>query len=184
MISPFPAEHHSCRTCAVDYRHFTVTRALVRTADGPGDVARRVQGLPDEVLRHRPAAGWSVLEYVCHLRDVYATYTIRLFRSRTEDCPRLEPMYNDLRAVRFRYNDLALEHVLAELAGNAQGLHDEVAQLTVEDLERPVLRRPGECRSALWLIRQAAHETVHHLGDLDRLIPAHNAPVASLAADA
>ncbi|MDA3664686.1 hypothetical protein PFJ02_22105 [Mycobacterium xenopi] len=46
-----------------------------------------------------------MIEYVCHLRDVYLTYTIRLHRARTEERPTLEPTLNDLRARRFRYND-------------------------------------------------------------------------------
>ncbi|MFJ7217902.1 DinB family protein [Amycolatopsis sp. NPDC098790] len=57
-------------------------------------------------LRRRPAPGrWSALECLVHLRDVCVTYTIRVHRARTEDRPVLEPLLNDLRARRFRYND-------------------------------------------------------------------------------
>ncbi|MBO1767309.1 hypothetical protein [Allobranchiibius sp. GilTou38] len=67
---------------------------------------------------------------MCHLRDVCAAYTIRLHRARTEDEPvlepMLEPMLNDLRARRFRCNDL--DAVIAELQATATGFREEVAR--------------------------------------------------------
>jgi hypothetical protein len=92
-----------------------------------------------------------------------------LHRSRTEDCPALEPMFNAVRAARFGYNDLGPQHVLSELYAYGRGLRAEIAGLTAADLTRPVRRHPDEQRSALWLVRQAAHETVHHIGDMRRL---------------
>jgi hypothetical protein len=161
----FPAEEYRCPVCGIDYPSVTVGWAMQRVVDGPAAAAARLRGVPDE-LRHRPGDGWSLLEYGCHLRDVYATYTIRLHRGRTEDRPALEPMFNDLRAARFRYNELPLDAVLAEMAANARGLGEQIAATSHADLARIVTRRPDEVRSVLWLVRQTAHETVHHLGDL------------------
>lgn len=170
MSISFPAEQHRCPDCGVDYRSLTVEQAVERIAEGPVAVAARLRGVPEDRLRRRRGAGWSLLEYTCHLRDVYATYTIRLFRGRTEDRPTLEPMFNDLRATRFRYNELPLEPVLAELAANGRGLREEITATSEADLGRTVTRRPHELRTLLWLVRQAAHETVHHIGDLERLL--------------
>jgi DinB superfamily len=111
----------------------------------------------------------SVIEYVCHLRDVYITYTIRLHRTRTEDRPTLEPMFNDLRARRFRYNERDVETVIDELASATAGFCDEVACNSGDDWDRTASRLPGEQRTALWLVRQAMHEGVHHLGDIRRI---------------
>jgi hypothetical protein len=106
------------------------------------------------------------VEYVCHLRDVYANSTIRLHRIRTENGPVLEPMLNDLRARRFRYNERDLRAVLDELAATAAGFLDETRRLTGADWERTATRLPGERRTARWLVRHAAHEGVHHLRDI------------------
>lgn len=78
----------------------------------------------------------------------------------------LEPMLNDLRARRFRYNDRALDGLRDELAACAAGLGEEIDRLTPPDRERTVTRLAGEHRTARWLVRQAAHEVTHHLGDI------------------
>jgi uncharacterized damage-inducible protein DinB len=132
-----------------------------------GQVRAAVGRLPDDVVRRRPAeGGWSVLEYACHLRDVYVTSTIRLHRAVTEDLPALEPMLNDLRARRFRYNERDVGSVLAELAAALAGFSDEVTRVRPEDWDRRVTRLPGEVRSARWLARHALHEGRHHLLDI------------------
>ncbi len=103
-------------------------------------------------------------EYLCHVRDVFATFAIRLFRTRTEDDPPLEPMFNDLRARRFGYRDAALAPVLDQLDAHVRGFLVELDRF--EDWNRVAHRYPGEQRSALWLARQAAHEGRHHLQDM------------------
>jgi hypothetical protein len=98
------------------------------------------------------------------VRDVYVSFTIRLHRVRTEHEPALEPMFNDLRARRFRYNDCDIEATLGELAASTAGFRDEVRR--TEDWDRVGSRLPGERRTARWLVRQAMHEGVHHLADI------------------
>jgi hypothetical protein len=112
---------------------------------------------------------WSVLEYAAHVRDVYATFLIRLHRARTEDHPTLDPMFGDLRAERLRYNDLAADAVLHELALAVAGFCDEVADTGDDEWGRRVRRLPGEDRTALWLVRHAMHEGVHHVRDIERI---------------
>jgi hypothetical protein len=112
---------------------------------------------------------WSVLEYVCHLRDVYVTSTIRLYRVRTEDRPLLEPMFNELRAARFGYNRRDLAATLMELGDTNAGLRAEVGRLDGDEWDREGSRLPGEMRTARWLLRQAVHEGVHHLHDIDEV---------------
>ena len=129
-----------------------------------------VYAIPPEVHRVRPRPGvWSVTEYVCHMRDVYVSFTIRLHRVRTEHQPALEPMFNDLRVRRFRYNDCDLAATLDELAAAAAGFCDEVARTGEHDWNRVGTRLPGEQRTARWLVRQAMHEGVHHLDDIHRI---------------
>lgn len=164
-LPPLAGEDHACPDCGLSYLDISVDDAVQAIRGLP--VRTAVDAVPAEARRRRPAPGvWSVTEYVCHLRDVYAIYTVRLHRTRTEDRPALEPMLNDLRARRFRYNDRDVAAVLDELAANAAGLCDEVAAARAGDWDRVATRLPGETRTARWLVRQAMHEGVHHLRDI------------------
>jgi DinB superfamily len=160
-IPGFVGEGYVCAECGLDYRELDVRgvgiAGLVEEfAAAVGDA--RQPGL-------RPGAEvWSVAEYACHVRDVLMTYTIRLHRARVEDEPRVEPMYNDLRARRFSYQNADVAAVVAQARDAAHGLAAEIAR--VEDWDRTVSRLPGETRTARWLVRQAVHELRHHTADI------------------
>jgi DinB family protein len=161
------AEDYTCSACALTYSEVRLEHAAEIIQAIPAAVRDAVFAVPGRTRRQRPGPGvWSVTEYVCHLRDVFATYTIRLHRVRTEDRPALEPMLNDLRARRFHYNERDVVPILDELAANATGFCEEIASVGPRDWDRVATRLPGEQRSARWLVRQAMHEGVHHLADI------------------
>lgn len=167
VMPPLAAEDYTCNACGTRYALVTVDHAVAVICKLPAAVVEAVGLVPVAARRVRPAPErWSVTEYVCHLRDVYATYTIRLHRARTEDRPVLEPMLNDLRARRFRYNERDVDAVLDELGATAAGFCDEVARNRPDQWDRLVSRLPGENRTARWLVRQAMHEGQHHLADI------------------
>lgn len=166
-LPPLHDELHVCTDCAVSYASVTVPDALQRIQQVPAEVESATRTVRMSNLRRRPdKTTWSVIEYACHLRDVYATYTVRLYRTRTEHRPVMEPMLNDLRVVRFRYIHRDLAPVLAELADNVAGITDEVARFSDEEWDRVATRLPAEQRSARWMIRQAMHEGTHHTRDI------------------
>ncbi|MGH3314768.1 MAG: DinB family protein [Nocardioidaceae bacterium] len=173
-VPPLQAEDHVCAGCAMAYAEVSVEQAVQQIALVPDRVRTAVAAVdasvrPD-VLRQRPDSDtWSVTEYACHVRDVYVTYTIRLHRARTEDRPVLEPMLNDLRVRRFRYNERDLAAVLDELAAAATGFCEEAHRNQGEQWNRTVTRLPGEERTARWLVRQALHEGLHHIDDIRRV---------------
>lgn len=165
VLPPLAAEYYACDACGVDFARVSVADAVALIGTVAGRAREAVSAAPADVHRLRPREDrWSVVEYVCHLRDVYATYTIRLHRARTEHEPVLEPMLNDLRARRFRYNERDVEAVLDELDATAAGFCEEVARMNQWD--RLITRLPGEHRTARWLVRQAMHEGRHHLDDI------------------
>jgi hypothetical protein len=169
-VPPLPAEDHTCDACGLAYPEITVEYAAQAVAELPAALREAVVAVPAEKRHTRPDPGvWSVTEYVCHLRDIYVTYTIRLHRTRTEEQPALEPMLNDLRARRFRYNERDVGPVLDELAATAAGCAGEIARAGPRDWDRVATRLPGEQRTARWLVRQAMHEGVHHLDDIRRV---------------
>jgi hypothetical protein len=166
-LPPLAPENYVCAVCKLDFAALDVPAALSAISAVPRDVRAVVADATDTQLRRRPAAGiWSAIEYVCHLRDVYATYTIRLHRARTENSPAVEPMFSDLRAARFRYARLPLVPVLDQLDDHVAGLLEEASTLAPADWQRTVARRPEEVRTAGWLVRQALHEGRHHLADI------------------
>jgi hypothetical protein len=166
-LPPLAAEDFSCTVCGIDYPAVTVTAALTAIERQPGRLRTTVMNVPGGVLRTRPDPGtWSALEYLCHLRDVFAAAAIRLYRIRTEDHPLLEPLFNDLRAERFSYNNRELLPVLDELTDNARGFCEEVRRTPPDDWSRRASRLPGEVRTARWLLRQTMHEGMHHERDI------------------
>jgi hypothetical protein len=78
-------------------------------------------------------------------------------------------MFGDLRAQRLRYNELPVDAVLRELAFAAEGFCDEVADTRDDEWGRRVRRLADEDRTALWLVRHAMHEGVHHVRDIERI---------------
>lgn len=169
-LPPLADEHYVCDVCSIAYPEIRLEEAVDVIAGLPDAVREVVCAISPEVRRVRPGPeAWSVAEYVCHLRDVYVSFTIRLHRVRTEHQPAWEPMLNDLRARRFRYNDCDIDATLGELAAAVAGFRDEVARVGDHDWDRTGTRLPGEERTARWLVRQAMHEGVHHLGDIRRI---------------
>lgn len=167
-LPPLAEEDFACPVCRFAFPDCEV-----------GEVPRRLRELAAEIRTFVANAGhdrltgtprgttWTAVEYLGHIRDVYQASTIRLYRTRTEDRPQLEPLYNDLRAVRFRYADADPAAVLDEIDAAVAGCGEEIA--AVEDWDRTLCRLPGEQRTARWLARAAVHEGVHHLLDLRRL---------------
>ena len=166
-LPPLAAEDFSCTVCGIDYPAISVAAALRAIEQQPEHLRATAMTVPDGVLRTRPdPATWSAVEYLCHLRDVYAASAIRLHRIRTEDHPLLEPLFNDLRAEWFSYNNRELLPVLDELTDNARGFCAEVRRTPDGDWSRRASRLPGEVRTARWLLRQTMHEGVHHERDI------------------
>lgn len=167
-LPPLAAEDHVCAGCGVAFTSIAAAdsaRLLTSSAAGFADA---VAGSSRSARAVRPDEHtWSVAEYVCHVRDVLMTSTIRLHRVRVENGPVLEPMYNDLRARRFRYRDADVDAVLAEMSPAVRGLIEEIER--TEDWTRAGTRLPGESRTALWVVRNAIHELTHHAADVDRV---------------
>ncbi|MCW2697198.1 MAG: uncharacterized protein JWR62_2283 [Modestobacter sp.] len=165
-LPPLTGEDHVCAACPFSFPDHDAERAAAVVAGIPADARAIFAELDDAAVRRSRDGVWSAAEYLCHLRDVYATSTIRLHRARTEDDPAVEPMLNDLRARRFGYRDAAVEPALDQLQAHVTGFLAEIARVRPGAWGRPVHRLPHEHRTALWLVRQAAHEGVHHLRDI------------------
>jgi DinB family protein len=167
-VPPLSVEGHVCADCAMDFATTTANDVRAIVAAVPPQARELLDAHPDEAWRIPGADGsWSGAEYLCHVRDVYAVFTIRLHRARTETDPPLESMLNDLRARRFDYAHAELRPVVDQLHAHVAGFLAELDRVGAGDWARVVHRYPGEQRTTLWLARQAAHEGRHHLRDID-----------------
>ncbi len=172
-LPAWAGEDHVCDGCSLAYAQITVDDAGQAIQALPAQLRAAVDAVPSGTRRQRPGPSvWSVAEYTCHIRDVLISTTIRLHRGRTESAPTVDPMFNDLRAELFRYNQADLTAVLEETAAAAAGLCEEISRMTGPDWDRVVLRQPGEQRTTRWLVRQAMHEGRHHLADIAAQAPA------------
>ena len=178
-LPPLAAEDHVCDPCGISYQETTVQAAVTTLAAFPERLRAAVSALDPDSLATRPQPGtWSPLEYLCHLRDVLVSATIRLYRSQTEDTPAIEPMFNDLRAARFHYNRRDVAEVLSEITDNVDGFLEQVKRVKSDGWPRRLSRLPGEYRTACWLVRQTMHEAEHHLRDI--VSSAENRPVGGI----
>jgi DinB superfamily len=166
-LPPLPQEDHHCESCGLRYGDLTPSAAIGLIRSHPEQYRRRLQHLSVDVLRRRPASGvWSALEYACHVRDVYDVYETRVRRTLTEHEPTLEPMRNDERAAQRAYNQQPLATVLLDLERNADRFAALASEISEPQWSRCAVRLPGERRSVLWMVRQVAHEGLHHLHDI------------------
>jgi hypothetical protein len=77
-VPPLVAEDHVCPDCGVAHLDVSIERAAEVIGALPACFRAAMAAIPPDAHRRRPEAGtWSVVEYLCHVRDVYATYTAR-----------------------------------------------------------------------------------------------------------
>jgi hypothetical protein len=163
-----------CTECGYDWD--STPSQVVARIDGIGAASRAaLAGLlsgsdPDATLRARPAAGvWSPLEYLAHLRDAVEFYAARIEAVLTSDHPRMAAADFSAMAEDRRYNDepdpLA---VVNQLGRRADAVARRLASLRPTEWDRVGIGSEGGERSVLVLGRRLAHESNHHLMDLDR----------------
>ncbi len=122
---------------------------LAKLQETPRTLASLFHGVPDEVLRRKPAPEkWSMLEIACHLRDVEQLFVERYAKMANHDRPALRMINQDELAVALRYNEddpaaairefrlrrtetIALLSALAHQSWQRIGLHPKRGEFTI-----------------------------------------------------
>lgn len=79
---------------------------LAKLQETPKTLASLLQGVPDGILRRKPAPEkWSMLEIACHLRDVEQLSLERYAKMANHDRPALRMINQDELAVALKYNE-------------------------------------------------------------------------------
>lgn len=129
-------------------------------------------GLDQSVCARRPEpAVWSVLEYLCHIRDVLLVQRDRAVWALAADRPTFPPMYREERVELLHYAQQPVEHVVTEVMLAAHLCATVFDGLSAEQLDRRLVYNyptPTE-RDIAWLGRHTVHEGEHHLLDVRRV---------------
>ena len=125
---------------------------LERLSVAPAAFAAALKGVPDDVVRRRPASGkWSMIENAAHLRDIERVYQGRFTGMAFGERPAFWMLDNDRAASSLKYAEsdpsavakefrrlredtLVLLRALPAAAWRRTGLHPKRGELTLEQL--------------------------------------------------
>lgn len=137
----------------------------------PKQVAAAVSGLPDRVLRYRPAPDkWCILEVLAHLADIEIIYAYRIRQMLADKEPVIAPMDQDEWARNLNYTNVPAPELVAVYALNRHHNLRLLRGVNPADLEKgayhPELKRKFSL--AEQVERIASHGSCH-LDQIERL---------------
>lgn len=112
---------------------------------------------------------WSVLEYACHVRDVYRRYDERVRLMQDEDDPLYPNWDQDASAIEDRYAEQDPETVVAALSANAEAMaarFEAVDAAGPDAWARRGRRSDGSSFSIDTISRYLVHDPIHHIWDV------------------
>jgi hypothetical protein len=148
----FAASDHPRESLGADVRGAATAWAVRLTA---ADVAVR----PDD-------ATWSVLEYSCHVRDVFRIFAVRLDLMLVEDDPVFANWDQDATAVADRYDLQDPDVVRADLLAAGDVLAARFESVAEGEWARTGRRSNGSEFTVETLGTYMAHDPIHHLWDV------------------
>jgi hypothetical protein len=157
----------SCPECGYDA--VTTTRAAAPRLIQDNAVAWQAALTSQEAaaLRTRPREDrWSVVEYACHVRDVYRIFDQRLVMMLEADDPTFPNWDQDATAAADGYQDQDPGVVAGQLAEAADRIAGRFAGLGPEQWERTGSRSDGARFSVDSFASYLIHDPVHHLHDV------------------
>lgn len=155
-----------CPECHVDVRTFPIGEVggLIRAN------ARAFAGELDEhaatATRRSSPDRWSLLEYGCHVRDVYELYLSRLDLMLTEKNPQYPNWDQDITAVEENYGGQDPLIVADQIVGSADALADRFDAVAGEQWQRTGRRSDGASFTVETFARYLLHDPEHHLWDV------------------
>ena len=103
----------------------------------PKQIAAAVTGLPDKILRYKPAPDkWCILEVLGHLADIEIVYAYRLRQMLADKNPTIAPMDQDEWARNLGYMETAPAELLALYGLNRHANMQLLRRLKPGDLQK------------------------------------------------
>jgi hypothetical protein len=137
----------------------------------PKQLAAAVSGLPEKVLRYKPAPDkWCILEILGHLADVEIVYAYRLRQMLADKKPVIAPMDQNDWAQNLGYMQTPPAEMVALYGLNRHANLRLLRRLKPGDLEKSAFH-PGTQKnfSVADLIERMATHGANHLQQIDRL---------------
>ena len=123
-----------------------------------------VSGLPEKVLRYRPARDkWSIQEILGHLADIEVVYAYRMRQILADKDPVIAPMDQDAWAAKLDYMEAPTADLLAQYAIVRRSNVRLLRRIKIEELQKsafhPELKRQMTLEE--WVERLHAHGPNH-----------------------
>jgi hypothetical protein len=170
-------ENNNCLECGFDW-NTEPGEVLAVLAGSPAALRKVTQPQSEDLIaeefdrrfRARPSPSvWSVIEYLAHLRDALSFYRDRIELVLTSDRPELTTRDFAALAEASNYRNEEPTRVLATIESTLAETGARLRSLQREHWNRIGIGSSGEDRTVLTLARRMAHESQHHLLDLDRI---------------
>lgn len=157
-----------CPECAVDVRPFAIEEIGDRIRANAAAFADELRTRAPTAVRRTSADRWSLLEYGCHVRDVYELYLFRLDLMLENDGPHYPNWDQDVTAVEENYAGQDPLVVADELVEAAEALAARFDSVEGEQWARTGHRSDGATFTVETFARYLLHDPEHHLWDVRR----------------
>jgi uncharacterized damage-inducible protein DinB len=136
---------------------------LRKLQETPNIIVALCRGVSDEALRRKPAPEkWSMLEILCHLRDVEFLFVERYGKIANHDRPQLRMINQDELATKLKYNEDDPLAVLREFQALRVQTVLVLSALAQQGWERVGLHpKRGEFSIAAHAVMHVAHDANH-----------------------
>jgi hypothetical protein len=137
----------------------------------PKQIALAVSGLPDKVMRYKPAPDkWCILEILGHIADIEIVYAYRLRQMMADNSPQIAPMDQDQWARNLGYMDVPAPELVALYGLNRHHNLRLLRRMKPEDLGKaayhPELKKDV---TVAQLVEQMAGHGANHLQQIEQL---------------
>jgi hypothetical protein len=154
-----------CPECGFEAAAFPRERVGQMLRANAADWQHLLGSTPKPARRPTPAK-WSLLEYACHVRDVFALYDERLQLMLTRDGPHFANWDQDQAAVAERYAEQDPAAVSAQIAAAATPLAERFDAVSGDEWSRTGFRSDGATFTVESFARYFIHDPIHHLWDV------------------
>jgi hypothetical protein len=155
-----------CLECGFDASTFPAVQVAELIRSNAAAWGRLLAAAPEDLRRRPSDERWSVLEYACHVRDVFRLYGERLDLMLRQDDPLYPNWDQDATAVEDDYNGQDPARVAVELQDAALRLAEAFERVHGAQWQRRGGRSDGARFTVDTFSRYLAHDPVHHLYDV------------------
>ncbi|HTX52559.1 MAG TPA: DinB family protein [Candidatus Baltobacteraceae bacterium] len=143
---------------------------LEKLREAPKALAALFRGVPDEILRRKPAPEkWSMLELVCHLRDVEEFFVERYAKIANHDRPALRGIKQDELAAKLHYNEDDPARVVKEFQAQRADSLAILQALAHQSWQREGMHPTRGAVTIAWTAERAVEHDRNHLRQIQEL---------------